>query len=84
MTNKNTTKKCLSFALLLSAVAALALAPQASAFPKYVKALKEGSNCGTCHVKVSGGGELNDYGKAFKAVPDHKTDPAKAIESLKK
>lgn len=80
-------KKRINLCLLLSACAALVFASQLSATPKYLKALKEAypdseAKCATCHVKPTGGKELNDYGKKFKAAPDCEKDPVAALKSI--
>ncbi len=50
--------------LLLLAVMALVLVPEASAYQSYATAT--GASCGTCHVNPSGGGTLTPAGTYYK------------------
>lgn len=77
----------LKFGLAIGTAAVLAVSLQASATPKYFKALKEAypdsaPKCNTCHLKSSGGKELNPYGVKFKETPDYATDPVAALKKV--
>jgi cytochrome c553 len=41
-------------------------------------------SCGTCHIKSTGGGPRNDYGKLFENQPNYATDPVTALKAIGK
>jgi hypothetical protein len=61
---KRQMKNKMKIGLLLLAVMALVLVPQASALPSYATAT--GASCGTCHVDPNGGGTLTSAGEYYK------------------
>ena len=77
-------KKTIAVVFLLTLVI-LAGAPGSFARPEYLASLSatygDGS-CGTCHVRVSGGGPLNSYGTLFQKQSTHAADPGAALKVI--
>ena len=71
--------------VFLLALVILVGVPESFAEPQYLTSLKtvygDGS-CGTCHVKASGGGARNSYGKLFESQANHAADPAAALTAI--
>jgi len=71
--------------VLLLALVILVGVPESFAEPQYLTSLNTvygTGSCGTCHVKASGGGARNSYGKLFEKQPDHAADPSSALKAI--
>ncbi len=78
--------KKLKIGLLVLTIAALFVAPDASALPGYVTPLTilygTGLSCGECHVSSGGGGSLTAYGTSFAGQSKHMSDPTSALTAI--
>ncbi len=71
--------------LLLATFVTLVGIPGSFAQPQYLTNLSSvygDGSCGTCHVRVSGGGPLTSYGTLFVNQPDYATDPSAALRAI--
>jgi PGF-CTERM protein len=73
------------FVVLLLALVILAGVPESFAISEYLTSFNTvygSGTCGTCHVKISGGGARNSYGKLFENQPNYNSDPIAALKAI--
>jgi hypothetical protein len=71
--------------VLFLALVILAGVPESFAIPDYLTSFNTvygSGTCGTCHVKASGGGARNAYGKLFENQLNYNSDPSAALKAI--